>query len=174
MPQKKDKLRHLSRILEEIEAHRKDAEKKGLAFAAPSEKEIRRKLQRTKSPMITFSRYTGGTLARGGSLYFGVGVFNPDPTPGPGLIVYTFFGPANLIADVGIALSVADARFPKLTLTPTSIDLAPGASQLFDTTIPIPRDIAPGAYLLNAFLFRSIWFDAGFYLDRAMVPLAFT
>ena len=42
MAEKKDKLRHLSRILKEIEEHRKDAEKKGLDFAAPSEEEMRR------------------------------------------------------------------------------------------------------------------------------------
>lgn len=173
MPQKGDKLRHLSRILKEIEKHRKDAEKKGLDFAASSEEEMREKLERSKSPMITSATYMA-TVARGSTLPFSVNVFNPDPTTGPGLIVYTFFGPANMVADVGQALSVADARFPKLTSTPTSIDLAPGASQIFQTSIPVPADIAPGRYLVNAFLFRSIAFDVGFYLDRVMIPITCT
>src|SRR5207248_2699976 len=74
------KTKQLKTILEEIEKHRKEAESKKLSFTAPTEEQLRKKLRKTKSPMIVYQLWTGSAPA-GGQINYEVGIHNPDPTP---------------------------------------------------------------------------------------------
>jgi hypothetical protein len=168
-----DSSKHLQKILKEIEARRKEAEKEGLNFTAPTEEELIEKLQRVNSPMIVFQGWSGSS-PQSGQINYSVGVFNPDPVSRSSLYVHVLVGPGNFVSDVGDALETLDERFPRLTL-PSFFGLTvnSGATQRLDFTIPIPN-VEASNYLGNSFLFQAAYHDVGTYFDRSVFPFEVT
>jgi hypothetical protein len=161
--------KQLETILREIDERRKDAEAKGLSFTAPTEDQLKAKLQRVKSPMIVFQSWTG-TATQGGQVNYTVGIHNPDPTASSSLYVHVLVGPANFVSDVGEALATADERFPKLTLPQFfGLRVDPGRTEQLAFTIDIP-EVVDSNYLGNSFLFQADYHDVGSYLDRSVFP----
>lgn len=153
-------------ILEEIARRRDAAKKEGQSFTAPTERELRAKLHRHNSPMITSEGWT--TYASpGANISYTVGVHNPDSTTAYYLFGHVFVGPANPVSDVGAALALVDPRWPRLTQPPTfGATLAPGASTSFSYQIAIPAGMQVSYYMGNCFLVQVNWTDVGTCYDR--------
>jgi hypothetical protein len=84
------------------------------------------------------------------------------------LEVYVFVGPAGLVADVGHALAVVDARFQNLTEPPAfGLPLNPSTSANLNFAVKVPNGIEPSNYMGNAFLFRDNGFGIGNVFSRA-------
>ena len=93
---------------------------------------------------------------------------NPDPVTQFSLEVYVFVGPAALVADVGQALAVADARFQNLTEPPAfGLTINPSASAFLNFAVGVPDGIEPSNYMGNAFLFQDPLFGVSDVLSRA-------
>ena len=155
------------RLLDEIDRQRREAERQGLNFTAPTAQQLKKKLASTESPMIV-SQGWGGAAA-GGTFTYSVGINNPDPFQWSSLYVHVFVGPANLVPDVGDAVSAVDARFPRLTMPRVfGLSLAAGATQSVSFSISVPTAIERSNYLGNAILFQGNYHDVGSYLDRGL------
>jgi hypothetical protein len=156
------------RVLEEIERQRAQAREQGRNFVAPDADQLMNKLQRANTPSFTFLAWSSSTGSPG-TINLSVGVINPDPVAFGSLYVHLFIGPANLAADVGLALALVDARFPRLTLPDFfGLFLNPGDTATLDFDVAVPANIDPSNYLGNCFLFRADHFDVGDTLDRGL------
>jgi hypothetical protein len=81
-------------------------------------------------------------------------------------------GPAVLPTDVGEALAVRDLRFPTLTMPDyPGINLQPNILYTLNVSLKIPKDIDPGNYMVNAFLFMNMFWGAALYMDRFHFPI---
>jgi hypothetical protein len=159
---------HAKRLLDEIERHRQEAERQGLNFTAPTAEQLLKKLASTESPMFFGQGWTSSTTP-GGVISFSANINNPDPIQWNSLYVHVFVGPANLVPDVGDAVSAVDPRFPRLTMPRVfGLSLAPGATQSVSFSISVPTAIERSNYLGNAILFEGNYFDVGRYLDRSL------
>jgi hypothetical protein len=161
-------------ILSEIARQRKKAQSEGLNFTGLSNQELRRKLSSQHSPIVG-SQGWSGTAPPGGTITYGVSVYNPDPVTVTSLYAHVFIGPANVVPDVGHALALVDARFPRLTQpAPFGLSLAPQAWGTLAFKIEIPGVIQLSNYLGNAFLFKVNYADVGTYYDRGCFPFTVT
>jgi hypothetical protein len=156
------------RLLDEMERQRQEAERQGLNFAALSAEELKKKLERTESPIITWASWTSGISPGGGAISYTATINNPDPVQWSRLYMHVFVGLANLAPGVGEAISAVDTRFPRLTLPRyPGLTLAPGATQnVHFAPIWIPAEIEATNYLGNAILFQANYTDVGKVLDR--------
>jgi len=156
-------------ILDEIERDRKEAEKKGLRFTAPTKEQIYRKLTKKGSPFII--NQTGVSPVHKGQVFlYTVKIYNPDPNSRGNMFVHVFIGPANMVSDVGEALCTVDTRFPRLTM-PNELGgliLLPDEIKVLECLMRIPTDVESTTYLGNSFLFYFSLFDVGLCIDRAM------
>jgi hypothetical protein len=167
-----EKTKHIKKIQEEVEKHKKSI-KKGDTFTSPTEEQLREKLGRVNSPMI-ISQGWGGA-APGGTVSYSVGVYNPDPTTKIWLFCHVFVGSGNCVSDTGMFLLNVDPRFPRLTqIPPTGFSLNPGQTQVIGFSIKIPSTIEPSGYIGNTALFTVNWHDIGTYLDRAVFVFQIT
>jgi hypothetical protein len=156
------------RVLEEIELRRAQAREQGRNFVAPDSDQLLTKLQRANTPSFTFFSWSGSTGSPG-TINVSVGVINPDPVAFSSLYVHLFTGPANVAPNVGQALALADARFPRLTLPEfIGLTLDPGDTATLDFDVAVPANIEPSNYLGNCFLFQADYFDVGSTLDRGL------
>ena len=159
-----EKTRHIKKIREEVEKQKKNV-KKGDNFVGATEEQLRDKLGRVNSPMLTWVSW--GSAAPGGTITSSVGAYNPDPVVKNGLDCYFFVGPGNVVSDPGAFMLNADARFPKLAQTPPfGFSLNPGETKTITFNIKVPSSIEPSGYLGNYVLFAQNTFDVGTYLDR--------
>ena len=163
--QKFDVKEELKKALEEIEFLKEQARGEGLPFSAPSEKELKEKINRTNTPYVSGQGWSHGSP--GSTFTYRVTIRNPDPTA-TSLNAYVFFGPANLVADVGEALRLADPRFPMLGAR--SIYVGAGSSTTTNFSIRIP-EVASSVYFGNCFVFRGSYHDVGSYIDRGFFPV---
>lgn len=165
---KQSRKQQVRKVLAVIERHRKEATRKRLNFTAPDEEQLIKKLPGTKSPMIVFQSW-GGSVPKGGTLNYNIGIYNPDAFTQIWLFVHLFIGPANMVPDVGAALATVDSRFPRLALPKfAGLNISSGGSATLNFSIPIPASIEPSNYLGNSFLFRADWHDVGDYFDRSI------
>jgi hypothetical protein len=109
--------KEFKRIKAEIEKLRRRV-KKEENFDTLTDDQLREKLRRTNTGL-----QWPNSVAAGGSFNFFVFVDNPGPIDYDSLYVHTFIGPANVVSDVGVALQIVDARFPRLTV-PTGLGLS--------------------------------------------------
>jgi hypothetical protein len=159
----------LKKILDQVEKRREEAEREGLAFTAPTEEQLQRKLRRRKSPMIVYQAWNGLGAPAGGSINYEVGIHNPDPTEWFSLFMHLFVGPGNMVTDTGEALMPFDERFARLTEPKfPGLTIASGATEQLNFTFDIPATVERTNYLGNSFLFQSVWHDIGQYIDRAV------
>jgi hypothetical protein len=158
---------YAKRLLDEIEHQRREAERQGLNFTAPTEEQLRKKMAKAESPMIVYQSW--GNAAPGGTFNYTVGVHNPDPVRWFWLFVHVFVGLANVAQDVGDAISAVDSRFPTLTQPQfDGLDLDPGVTKPLSFSLAVPAGMHQSNYLGNAILFQSNWHDVGEYLDRGL------
>ena len=149
------------RLVEEIEQRRREAREQDRNFAAPNAAQLLDKLQSANTPFFYYLSWSFSTPTPG-TANLDMGVTNPDPVVAWPLFVHVFVGPANLSADVGQALALVDARFPRLTEPKfVGLILNPSDSAFLNFSIPVAANIAPSNYLGNCFLFRAEFFGAG-------------
>ena len=153
-------------LLEGIQRRRSEAREQGRNFRAPTGAQVLDRLLSARSPFIFSLGWTGASSP--GTVNLGVGLMNPDPVTQFSLEVYVFVGPAALVADVGQALAVADARFQNLTEPPAfGLTLNPSATADLNFAVKVPNGIEPSNYMGNAFLFRANGFEVGDVFSRA-------
>jgi hypothetical protein len=164
---KKQKETHLKKVLEEIEKQRKSV-KKGDNFIAPTEEQVRKKLERVNSPFITLQAWSPTTP--GGTFNYQIGITNPDAFTQHSMFVHVFVGPGNLVSGLGDFLLNVDQRFPRLTQPdPFGLSLASGALTTLNFSIKVPSTVEhPTNYIGNAVLLQLNWFDVGTVLDRSV------
>lgn len=161
------------KILQEIENRRMEAVQEEQYFTPPPEERFARDLTK---PLVIWQAWNP-SVARGGSLVYGVGLANPTPRKWVALFAHFFIGPANVVApsppqDVGVALSAVDARFPRLTLPGfPGLTLDADAVHALGFALTIPEAVERGNYLGNCFLLRVGWHQPGEYLDRSVFVL---
>ncbi|MBK7827142.1 hypothetical protein [Nannocystis sp.] len=121
-------------------------------------------------PMITWQGWSSSTSA-GGIIDYTVGIANPSASDEVCLFAHAFVGPANFIADPGMAVQAVDPRFPRLTEPAfAGLQIAAGATASLNFQLRVPSETEPSNYLGNTFLFRADWHDVGTYLDRGFWP----
>ena len=153
-------------LLEEIQRRRSEAREQGRHFSAPTGAQVLDQLRSARSPMISSMGWNDTSSP--GTVNLSVGVFNPDPVTQSLLEVYVFVGPATVVADVGQALAVADARFQNLTEPPAfGLTLAPSAAADLNFAVGVPNGIEPSNYIGNAFLFTDPLYGVSDVLSRA-------
>lgn len=156
----------LGQRLAEIAFLKEQAQRRGLAFASPSEEQLEKKIrgETAETPYIYGSGWVSGTSI-GSPAAFEVAVANPDPVPYGLVFVTIFFGLGNFFADIGEAVAARDERWPYLS-SRWSYLVAGGT---MDTTInyETPSDVPAGTYLGNAVVWQADYNDKGRYFDRA-------
>jgi hypothetical protein len=163
-------------IFEELTQFEKKARKQKQEVAVIPRDALVRKIrgETSHSPYIV-SLSWNATAARGSNTGASIGVYNPDPTTYTSTTLYAhlFWGPGNMIADVGAFVNSADVRFPQFAV---GIYTNPSPPINFATvnTIPLPANVAVGTYLMNWVVFLRNAFDVGTYLDRACVYTTLT
>jgi hypothetical protein len=168
-----EKKTHIKKILAEIEKQKKEV-KKGDNYTAPTEEQLKQKLERVNSPYIYFQSW--GPAAPGGTINYNVGITNPDPVQQIWMFAHVFVGSGNVVSSSGEFLLNVDPRFPRLTLPNFSgLTLAAGASSTLSFAIKIPASVEhPTNYLGNTALFQFNWHDIGTYLDRSVFVMQVT
>ncbi len=168
----KDPLRQLR---SRIERERKKAARRGLAFSAPDDHELMRKMGRAKSPMIVYQSWTGVRTA-GDTISYTVGIHNPDPFDRSRIHVQAWVGPANPISDLGAAFSTADPRFPPAGGPPDveGLTVTTGATENVSLAIEIPAGVPATTYFGNSCVFRGDFHDVGDAYDRGFFPIIVT
>jgi hypothetical protein len=165
---KRHKKQQIEEILEKAEKYSSKAKEKKLNVTTVSREQLKKKLDKSDSPMIIFQSWMGSVPA-GGTLNYNIGIWNPDPVTHIWIFAHVFVGLANIAPDVGAAVAAVDPRFPRLTLPDFSgLSIGPGNTETLNFSIPIPSGIEPSNYLGNTFVFHSTWHDVGEYLDRSL------
>jgi hypothetical protein len=156
----------IRRLSDEIEASRAQARNRGLAFSSPTTEELERELASSHTPVITAQAWVSRAPASS-SFYYSVTVYNPDPNFYSNLFAYFFFGPADMIVDIGIALLSADqrlyrgfAQFPYIQS---------GSSGRVEFNYNFPAGIPLGMYVGNAFIFDRNRHGADSYKTRTSI-----
>ena len=169
-----DKLQHLEKIRREIQSAKTEAERQGMAFAAPTEEELRRLLEATRTPLFTSVSWFS-QAPPSGTTPVTTQIFNPDATTAWALAVQVLFGAANVIGDPAAALQTANQRMPQVMFPKNApFNLAAGTSQSVSTTLHMPADALQGSYVVNLFLLQLSGFGTGSLLNRAQIQLEVT
>jgi hypothetical protein len=168
-----EKAQHIKKILEEIEKQKKNV-KKGDNYTAPTEEQLKKKLEQVNSPYIYFQSW--GPAAPGGTINYNVGITNPDPIQQIWMFAHVFVGSGNVVSGSGEFLLNVDERFPRLTQPNfAGLTLAAGASSTLSFAIKIPASVEhPTNYLGNTALMQFNWHDIGTYLDRSVFVMQVT
>jgi hypothetical protein len=164
----KEKLKKLS---EEIEMLRKHATKQRLAFSSPTTEQLKKKLESTHTPFIISQSWTDVGSAIGTFLYQ-LNIYNPDPDSHDNLYAYFFFGPANMVQDVGTALHSVDE-----TLYRGFVEFPPVSPDSYTYIIfnyRFPSSTPAGLYIGNSFIFIREPHDVGIYIDRGCIYVRIT
>lgn len=161
----------VSRIAEEVEKHK--GERKWEHFIAITPEQIEAKLARVNSPMIVSEGWNHTTP--GGTVNFGLGIYNPDPVQAFWLFAHVWVGSGNVDPIVGTFLSNVDPRFPRLTQPAfAGLTLAPNTSATLNFALKVPATIEKSNYLGNSCLMQLNFLDTGKYLDRSVFVFAVT
>lgn len=158
----------VERKLEEIKYLEKDALSKGLAFSAPNEQELNRKIKRetADSPYIYAQSWTSGSSPGSPALYI-VHTSNPDPNSYYPMFVSIFFGVANFLNDIGEGIGTRrDVNWPYISSEPFFLGSGASSSIRFDYTTP--SGVSLGTYLGNSIVWRGSLHDKGTYFDRGL------
>jgi len=158
------------KLSDEIEILGRKARGKGLAFHSLSTKEIERKLTSSQTPFITSMAWTSRGVATS-SFYYSITVYNPDTTPPfyADLFAYFFFGPADMVPDVGTALLTTDQRlyrgFAQFPYMPS------GTSGDVEFNYYFPSGVPLGMYVGNAFIFNRNNHGDNSHIDRTSISV---
>ncbi len=161
----------IKKISEHIEILREQATRKGLAFSSPTTEQLERKLKSTHTPFIVSQNWTPNGPA-GGTFLYQLAVYNPDPDSYQNLYVYFFFGPANMVQDVGMALLSVDE-----TLYRGFVEFPPvssGSYTYITLNYTFPNSVPVGLYTGNSFVFMWEPLDVGKYIERGSIHVQIT
>ena len=129
----KKKVKEIQEVIEQ-----QTRENQGEHFVSLTPEEIEKKLKRSNSPIITVQGWSDAHP--GGSVYYLVGIVNPDPTPADSLFVHVWVGSGNIDPAVSTFLLNVDAHFPRLTQPKTfGLQLAPSAGTLLTFSLKVPN-----------------------------------
>jgi hypothetical protein len=152
-------------IQEVIEQQKRENE--GEHFVSLTREEIEKKLKRANSPFITIQGWSDAHP--GGSVYYLVGIVNPDPITIGSLYVHVWVGSGNVDPVVGTFLLNVDTHFPRLTQPKTfGLQLASGAGTLLTFSLKVPTATEKTNYMGQSCLMRLNNNDVGQYLDRGV------
>jgi hypothetical protein len=163
----------VERRLEEIAQLREQAQGQGLAFSAPSEEQLTKKVrgETGNSPYIYSQSWTGA--ASGGSPgYYALWAANPDPVGHYSVFATIFFGLANFLSDLGAGIGARDTRWPYISSEGVALPSGGTINPRFTYTTPV--GLSAGTYLGNAVLWRGDYHDIGQYFDRGLFPVRLT
>jgi hypothetical protein len=132
---------------------------------------LRKKLKSLKTPFVTSITWTfRGPASSIFSLE--IYIYNPDPVPHYNITAYAFFGPANTISDIGLALISPDEELNRMF---TQINLLnSGATGSFSFNVRFPTGTQLGLHLINAFIFVRNPFDVADFIGRVCVDMTIT
>jgi hypothetical protein len=158
---------HTEKILEAIEKEKRRHEgQKNRNFVALKPKDIERKLKRVKSPAL-FAESWNDQVPPGGTIYYDVSFYNPDPDPWFGLNAHIFVGSGNVDPVVGTFLLNVDTRFPRLTEPDwLGVSINPSEHKTISFVLQVPPGVEKTNYLGNTCLIQVSSFDVGAYMDR--------
>ncbi|HEX6715125.1 MAG TPA: hypothetical protein VF066_17170 [Thermoleophilaceae bacterium] len=164
----------LEQRLQEIDLLKEQAQRQGLAFAAPTKEQLEKKIRGggpANSPYLYGSTWNSGVLL-GTSVSYQVWIANPDPTYYGALFVTLFFGLGNFFDNIADAVIARDTRWPYLSSREFSLVSGGTTTQAFSFATPttVPRS----TYLGNAVLWRPEFLDKGSYFDRAFFHITLT
>jgi hypothetical protein len=164
---------HARLVLEEIERARREAREKGWVLVVRDAAEILEKMRGKNTAYIGSAMFNPASTPSPGTYNFSLSFFNPDVD---NAYIWTYLcvcvGPGVLPADVGEALAVRDLRFPTLILPDyPGINLQPNISYPVNVALKIPKDIDPGNYMVNSFLFFNQFWGPALYMDRFHFPM---
>ena len=160
--------RAIEAIEAEIQKAKKERVKAGVSFTALTREQLLKKLQRTESPIIIWQGWSDSTLP-GGTIYYTVGVSNPDPVSWDYLALAVFVGNRNPIRNSDVFLTDFDRRFPTLAQPhPFGFSLGPLASTSYNFELKIPAGVDKTSYFGNSVLFQLNFHDIGTYFDRGV------
>src|SRR5262245_31150114 len=126
-----------------------------------------------KSPMIVFQTWNGSSPA-GGTIYYNVGIWNPDPSQANWLFAHAWVGSGNVDPVVGTFLLNVDTRFPRPTEPAfAGAAISPSSLLTISFTLKVPA-VQKTNYLGNTCLMQFNWEDVGVYLDRSVWPFTVT
>jgi hypothetical protein len=158
----KNKVKEIQEVIEQ-----QKRENKGEHFVSLTREEIEKKLKRANSPIITVQGWSDAHP--GGSVYYLVGIVNPDPTVADSLFVHVWVGSGNVDPAVGTFLLNVDTHFPRLTQPKIfGLQLAPGAGTLLTFNLKVPTATEKTNYMGQSCLMRLNNNDVGQYLDRGL------
>jgi hypothetical protein len=161
--------KEIQQHLSEIAAAREDANRHGHRFACLTEEELSKRIS-DDTPYIGAVGWSGNSRP-GDKAYVMIWISNPGPVVQYGMFVSIFFGIANFVADIGVALAGRDQRWPVLS---TRFTLAAGDTVTPRLTYTVPRGIPLTEYVGNVVLWQEGGFDTGTYLGRASFDLEVT
>jgi hypothetical protein len=161
----------LKKLLEEIEILRQQATRRGLSFSSPTTKQLEKKLKSTHTPFISGMSWNHIGSAISTFPYY-IYVYNPDPDTYSNLFAYFFFGPANMVQDVGTALHSIDERLYRGFAEFPSVSSGSTTSVQFNYRFPSGTPL--GLYMGNSFVFMRDYHDVGIYIDRGCINVEIT
>lgn len=162
----------IKRLTEKITVLKDQASQKGLAFNSLTPEQLEKKLRSTQTPFIYVTSWTGHGPAFS-SFSFSIYINNPDPIAYFDLFAYFFFGPANMIPDVGTALLSVDERLPRMYAQFPYIS-AGSSDGLVEFNYRFPTGTPTGLYMGNGFVFLRGFNDVGNYVDRTGIYVELT
>jgi hypothetical protein len=157
----------VERRLEEIAQLREQAQGQGLAFSAPTEEQLTKKVRAEtgKSPYIYSQSWTSGTSG-GSTAQYWLWASNPDPASYYPVFASIFFGLANFLTDLGEGIDARDTRWPYVSSEPVGLPSGGTINPRFTYTTPV--GLPAGTYLGNAVLWGGGIHDLGQYFDRGL------
>jgi hypothetical protein len=164
-----------AKIKEQIKKIQEEIEKAktrypGRSFTEVTPEEVRRKLKRAKSPIITYQFWTS-SAPQGGTIDFVVGIHNPDPTEARRLFAHVWVGSGAPDPVTSTFLLNVDTRFPRLTQPDFPGAKIPSSSTLelnFALDVPSGQVVQESNYFGHTYLMKAQWFDPSDFLDRGL------
>ena len=162
---------HVQRIQKAIKTYkRKD---KNWQIAAITPEQIRKKLTRVNSPILTFHGWN--SQPANGKIHIDLGVDNPDPTAVTDLYVLIWVGTGYADPTPGTYLLNVDTRFPRLVqpnivgAASFGLILAAGTSTILHFDLPVASTVPKTNYITNICLMHLPAFDDPLLLDRSVL-----
>lgn len=156
----------MEKLYKEIEVLKEQTIKRGLAFSSPTREQLKKKLRSTHTPFISGQSWKSIGYPLDTFKYI-IYVHNPDPNQYFNFYAYFFFGPANLIPDIGTALLSAENRLNRMFAEFPGFN--PDSTEYVQFNYKFPSGTPPGLYLGNSFIFMMDQHDVGTYIDRGCI-----
>jgi hypothetical protein len=139
-------------------------------FIAITPEQIKEKLKSVNSPLFTGVSYSG-PVAPGGTIYYNVSIYNPDPINQIHMKVHAWVGSGFVDPVIGTYLLNVDTRFPRMTGPQNWFNLSPSTGGMVSFNYKIPSTVEKTTYLLNAALMKIEPLGTGILWARTVFPI---